>query len=441
MNQTAPAQTDPPPLDLDFVRAQFPAFTHPDLTDWIHFENAGGSYVPNQVIDLLTYFYTATKVQPYGPAGPAQAGGAAMDRARALLPATMNAAPDELHIGPSTSQNTYVLARAIRSVLADGDEVIVTNQDHEANIGSWRRLAETGLTVREWSVDSDSGLLNLADLEALLGERTKLICVTHASNLAATINPVREICGLAHEHGAMVVVDGVSWAPHDAIDVKALDCDFYLYSTYKTYGPHLGLMYARRELLDGLENQAHYFNAAKPTARLAPAGPDHAAIGASAGIVDYYEDLYRHHFGPAGHTGGHTGGDTGDDTGDDAADQPARSAVDRIAAVFQMVTAHEEALMTPLIEFLLTKDVRLIGSPETSRAVRAPTIAFAPERNTPTTVVEALAGQGIGIGGGDFYARRLVDALGLEQVVRISMVHYNTLDEVARTIDALDAVI
>lgn len=413
-------------LDVDFVRSQFPAFSHPDLVDsvrgdWVHLENAGGSYVPSQVIDLLTHFYTATKVQPYGIAGPALAAGDAMDRAKELLPATFNASADEVHIGPSTSQNTYVLARALRSLMDDGDEVIVTNQDHEANIGSWRRLDQTGLTVREWSVNSDTGLLDVTDLQAQLNERTKLVCVTHASNLAATINPIREVADLVHAAGALLVVDGVSWAPHAAIDVAELDCDFYLYSTYKTYGPHQGLIYSRREVLDRMANQGHFFNADYPTARLTPAGPDHAAVGAAAGIVDYYQALYQHHFGtPTAET----------------------SLVDQIGAVYDLVAVHEEQLMTPLIEFLISKGANIVGSTSTSRDVRAPTIAFTSDQAEPSDIVEALAAARIGAGHGDFYARRLIDAIGRPQgVVRLSMVHYNTVDEVQRTIQALDPVL
>ncbi len=413
----------PASLDIDFVRAQFPAFTTPELADWVHFENAGGSYVPSQVIDLLTKFYRTTKVQPYGPAGPAKAAGEAMDRARQLVPATLNAAIDEVHFGPSTSQNTYVLARALRPTMQDGDEVIVTNQDHEANIGSWRRLADTGLTVREWSVDPDTGLLHTEDLARLIGDRTRLVCVTHASNLAATINPIPEIAELVHRHDALLVVDGVSWAPHAAIDVRRLDCDFYLYSTYKTYGPHQGLLYTRRSVLDRLENQGHYFNADRPTAKLTPAGPDHAAVAATAGIVDYYQALHRHHFGPSAQ----------------AAD---RSPVDQIAAVYNLVAAHEEALMTPLIEFLVARGADIVGSPDTSRSVRAPTVAFTSRRTDNAAIVEALAAAGIGIGHGDFYAPRLVEAIGRPAgVVRISMVHYNTVAEVDRAIEALDPLI
>lgn len=419
---TAAAGSTDVTLDVDFVRAQFPAFSHPDLKNWVHFENAGGSYVPSQVVDLLTHFYTATKVQPYGPAGPAKAGGDAMDRARELVPATFNAGADEVQFGPSTSQNTYVLARALRAAMSNNDEVIVTNQDHEANIGSWRRLADTGLTVKEWSVNSDTGLLDLADLEAQLTERTKLVCVTHASNLAATINPIRAIADLVHASGALLLVDGVAWAPHAAIDVAELGCDFYLYSTYKTYGPHQGLIYTRRSVLETLANQAHYFKADTPTAWLSPAGPDHAAVAASAGIIDYYEALYDHHFGqPAGPHGPTLAG--------------------RIAAVFDLVAAHEETLMAPIMAFLAEREARVVGSTSASRAVRAPTIAFTTDRAEPNQVVEALSADGIGIGRGDFYAIRLCEAIGLpDGVIRMSMVHYNTVEEVHRAIESLKKV-
>ena len=424
-------------LDVDFVRAQFPALAQPEHhgpggRPWIHLENAGGSFLPRQVVDLYHRHLAQWRVQPEAPAGPARAAGEAMDRARELVPATFNAeagspGAGDVHFGPSTSQNTYVLSQALRSRLAPGDEVIVTNQDHEANIGAWRRLADAGATVRQWSVDSDSGLLDLAGLEALLTDRTRLVCVTHASNLAATVNPIRAVADLAHEVGALVVVDGVSWAPHAAIDVVDLDCDIYLYSTYKTYGPHQGLVWTRAGLADDLANQGHWFNAGKATARLSPAGPDHAAVAATAGMIDYYEDLHRHHVGPA------DGGDGGAGT--------TGSLAERIGQVYDLVAAHEERLMAPLIDFLVDRGCRIVGSTSTSRQDRAPTVAFDPGAAGGEAVVEALAAVGITVGYGDFYARRLVDAIGLDGVVRISAVHYNTVEEIEETIRALDRIL
>ncbi|MCB0992000.1 MAG: aminotransferase class V-fold PLP-dependent enzyme [Acidimicrobiales bacterium] len=410
-------------LDIDFVRSQFAAFEDPALAGWAHCENAGGSYVPDRVADILCGFYRSSKVQPYGPAGPAKVAGDAMDRGLAAVSATLNAPAGSVSIGPSTTQNTYVVARALRPLFDDGDRVIVTNQDHEANIGSWRRLSETGIEVVEWSVDPDTGLLDVADLEALLTDRTRLVCFTHASNLAATVNPVAQVADLAHAAGALVAVDGVSYAPHAAIDVVDLDVDLYFYSTYKTWGPHQGVVYCRPDLLDRVSNQGHFFNGGLATKRLVPAGPDHAQVAAVAGMVDYYDDLYQHH---------HPGGSA-----------PAGS-FERIAAVYQLFGAHEQVLMGPLLDFLAQSDVRLVGSPSTDHTVRAPTIAFVPRRVAPSVVVEHLAARSIGVGHGDFYARRLVEAMGIdlaEGVVRVSLVHYNTVEEVDRVIAALDEVI
>ena len=410
-------------LDLDFVRHQFPALSDPRVSRWAHLENAGGSYVPRQVIDLLTDFFVATKVQPYYTAEPSARAGQAMDRASALLPATLGADPAGVMFGPSTSANTYVLAHALRGQMSDGDEVVVTNQDHEANIGSWRRLEQSGITVREWSVDPTTGLLDIADLAALLTDRTRLAAVTHASNIAATVNPVREVADLVHAVGGHVVVDGVSYAPHAAIDVTALDCDFYLYSAYKTYGPHVGVMYARPEILATIANQGHFFNADHPKYRLTPAGPDHAEIAAAAGIVDYYTAVYEHHVGPA------------------AGVDP----VQVVRAVFALFAAHEQTLMTPVVELLTSRDgVRLVGTPSADHDRRAPTFAFTSNRISSEAIVAELVAAGISCAHGNFYAYRLIQALGLvpdEGVVRLSLVHYNTMAEVDRALEVLDKVL
>ena len=221
-------------LDLDFVRSQFPAFAEPSLQRWRFFENAGGSYACRQTIERLTRFYTQTKVQPYGEYPASQAAGQAMDEALTRLAAYLSVETDELLVGPSTTQNTYVLAQAFRAGWSEGDEIIVTDQDHEANIGAWRRLEETGIVVKEWSAEAESGgLLDPARLDGLLTERTKLVAFTHCSNIVANPNPVAEIAAKARAVGARTVVDGVSYAPHGLPDVAALGADVYLFSAYK----------------------------------------------------------------------------------------------------------------------------------------------------------------------------------------------------------------
>src|SRR6185312_8711112 len=259
-------------------------------------------------------------------------------------------ASEEVHFGPSTSQNTYVLAQAVRPLLAPGDELIVTNQDHEANSGAWRRLAAAGIGVREWRVDAESGTLDPRALEPLIGRRTRLLAFPHASNIVAHENPVAQICEQARAAGIISVVDGVSWAPHGLPDIPSLHADVYLFSLYKTYGPHQGLMVVRRSLIERLANEGHYFNAHSVLKRLVPAGPDHAQIAAASGIAEYFDALDAHHYPDAARAG-------------------------RAARVRALLRAAETPLLAPLLEFLHRRpDVRLLG-PADPR-VRAATVAF-----------------------------------------------------------------
>ena len=287
-------------LDIDFVRAQFPAFSDPSLAGRAFFENAGGSYTCRQVIDRLVRFYTQRKVQPYAPYEPSLTGGAEMDEAQTRLAAMLGVDADELSFGPSTTQNTYVLAQAVRQWIKPGEAIVVTNQDHEANSGPWRRLADAGVEVREWQVDPGSGHLAPEGLDAVLDDSVRLVCFPHCSNVVGEINPVTEITAMAHAAGAFVCVDGVSYAPHGLPDVGALGPDIYLFSSYKTYGPHQGIMVVRRRLAELLPNQGHHFNADQLPKRFTPAGPDHAQVAAAAGMVDYFEALHDHHGGPGG---------------------------------------------------------------------------------------------------------------------------------------------
>ncbi|NNK37023.1 MAG: aminotransferase class V-fold PLP-dependent enzyme, partial [Xanthomonadales bacterium] len=282
-------------LDLDFIRRQFPAFDEPSLAHFAHFENAGGSYACRQAIEWLNRFYRQTKVQPYYDFAPSREGGEQMDAARRRMAGWLNVGEDEIHFGPSTTQNCYVIAQALRQELEPGDEVIVTNQDHEANVGAWSRLEDDGIVVREWKIDPETAELHAMDLEALLGPRTRAVAFTHCSNVVGSINPVREITDLVHGAGAIAIVDGVSFCPHALPDIPSLGADIYLFSLYKVYGPHLGVMYLRAGLNAELPYQGHFFNAGKPQARFTPAGPDHAQIAAVNGVMDYLEAVNAHH--------------------------------------------------------------------------------------------------------------------------------------------------
>lgn len=402
-------------LDADFVRRQFPAFREPTLEGQAFFENAGGSYACGPVIDRLQEYYRRLKVQPYYLFAASAQAGEWMDASRRRLAEYLGVSPDEVHLGPSTSQNTYVLAQAFRSLLRAGDEIIVTNQDHEANSGVWRRLASHGATIKEWRVDPSTGLLDLQQLDRLLSSRTRLLAFPHASNIVGHINPVAQIAARAHAVGALTVVDGVSWAPHGLPDVRALKADIYLFSLYKTYGPHQGLMVLSPHLAEQLGNEGHYFNAEDPFKRLGPAGPDHAQVAAARGIAEYFDILDAHH---------HPG-----------ADPAARSARMRAA-----LRAAELPLLARLLEFLEHRsDIRLLGPARAGE--RAATVAFVPQEITPRELAGRLAQRGYMIGYGHFYAVRLLEAMGVDPqrgAARLSFVHYTTAAEIAGLIEALE---
>ncbi|MFY0691805.1 MAG: aminotransferase class V-fold PLP-dependent enzyme [Paracoccaceae bacterium] len=405
-------------LDIDFVRAQFPAFSEPSLEGHCFFENAGGSYTCQPVIDRLMRFYTQRKVQPYAPYEASRLAGEEMDEARNRLSAILGVLPHELSFGPSTTQNTYVLAQAFRAWMKPGDAIIVTNQDHEANTGPWRRLADEGFDVLEWRIDPETGHLDPAALDDLLDERVRLVCFPHCSNVVGEINDVKAITAKAHAAGAVTCVDGVSYAPHGLPDVGHLGADIYLFSAYKTYGPHQGIMVVREELGMKLPNQGHYFNADSLYKRFTPAGPDHAQVAASAGMADYIDALYGHHFdGQA-------------------------TAAGRGEAVHDLMRAHEQKLLQPLLDYLGGRNsVRLLGPDDASR--RMPTVAV--DLQMPGDGVAAeLAAHGIMAGGGDFYAVRALEGMGIDTgkgVLRMSFVHYTAPQEVDRLIAALDQVL
>jgi len=406
-------------LDLDFVRGQFPAFSEPSLAGFAHFENAGGSYACRQTIEWLDRYYRRTKVQPYYAFPASRTAGEQMDLAKKRMAEWLNVAASELHFGPSTSQNSYVIAQALRQELKPGDEVIVTNQDHEANVGAWARLEDAGIVVREWKIDADTAELHPMDLETLLNERTRAVAFTHCSNVVGSINPVREITDLIHEVGAWAIVDGVSFCPHGMPDIPALGADVYFFSLYKVYGPHLGAMYLCSELNAELPYQGHFFNAGNPSARFTPAGPDHAQTAAANGVMDYMEAVAARH---------------------GLADAPIGS---RAAGVRALFRDHETALLQPLLDFLRDKPgVRLIGKDRAP--TRAPTVAFTAEGRSSADLARRLSERGLGVGVGHFYAYRLVEALGIDTddgVLRTSFVHYTSPAEIEKLIEALESLL
>ncbi|MEM9855469.1 MAG: aminotransferase class V-fold PLP-dependent enzyme [Pseudomonadota bacterium] len=409
-------------MDTEFVRAQFPAFSEPSLRDQAFFENAGGSFACRYVIWRLNRFFKERKVQPYGPYAASDLAGSEMDEAGQRLARVLGVMPDEIAFGPSTTANTYVLAQAFRQWLreegpsAHKRAIIVTNQDHEANSGPWRRLAQDGIEIREWRMRED-GHLALEDLEPLL-EGARLLCFPHCSNVLGEVNDAALICRSARRAGVFTCVDGVSYAPHGLPNVAKLGADIYLFSAYKTYGPHQGIMAIRRELGMALPNQGHSFNGHHLPKRFTPAGPDHAQTAACAGIADYIDALYKHHM------------------------RAGRDGTGRAEVVHDMMRAREEELLAPLLDYLTSKNsVRLLG-PQTGER-RAPTLAL--DLGAPAApVARRLARQGIMCAAGDFYAGRALTAMGVDPengVLRLSFTHYTTDAEVDRLIKALDHIL
>ena len=409
--------TTPLPLDTARIRAEFPAFRQPDLKDMAFFENAGGSYTCAPVLNRMKHFYWATKVQPYGFYPASREAGQAMDLGHKRMAQALNVPVDWIHFGPSTSANTYTLGHAFAGWLKPGEAIVVTNQDHEANSGAWRKLADRGIDVREWQIDPDTGHLALEHLDKLLDSKVRAVCFPHVSNIVGEINPVREITSRARAFGAISVVDGVSYAPHGLPDLLELGSDIYLFSAYKVYGPHQGIMAIRPSLAAELPNQGHFFNDLFPRKRLVPAGPDHAQIAASAGIADYLETVAEI---------------AGENVEGENAFRKAHNAM----------RAQETALLAPLLDYLKGRNkLRLIGPADPER--RAPTVSIALGEQG-ITAAERLARHGIMAAGGHFYAYRLIEALGINPgvgVLRLSFTHYTSPEDVTRLIAALDAEI
>ena len=402
-------------LDVQFVRSQFPAFSEPSLKGWAFFENAGGSYPCIQVINKLTDFYMKNKVQVNYPYPASMLAGRLMEVSYKRMADYLNVEASEIHFGPSTSQNVYVLAHAMRPMWKDGDEIIVSCQDHEANAGAWRRLEDRGIKIIEWHVHPKTGLLALDELDGLFSDRTKMVAFPHCSNVIGDVNPVAAISQRAHGHGALSVVDGVGYAPHGFPDLKELGADIYLFSLYKTFGPHLGLMYVDKDLILKMENQSHFFKEGITRSMLTPAGPDHAQIAAASGILDYFDTVYKHHF--------------------DEEVTPA----ERNIAVNKLFQDHEKELLERLLDFLRSRDdVQIVGPDHAEN--RAPIVSIIPKNKNLKKVYASLIDQKLMLGMGNFYAHRPLMDMDIPRepgVLRISFLHYTSMEEINQLIVGL----
>jgi len=407
-----------PPLNLDFVRSQFPGLDR----GWTFFDNAGGSQILKGALERINRFLIEKNVQIGGSYEVSQAAASALYEARTAAMHLVNARrPEEIVFGSSTTALIQNLARAMQSQLVPGDEIIVTVADHESNIGPWDRLQERGVVLKFWPLNKDSLTLELSDLEPLMSERTRLVCVTHCSNILGSINPIREIADFVHARGARICVDAVAYAPHRAVDVQALDVDYYVFSLYKTYGPHYALMYGRYEHLLELDTLYHYFYGKdKVPGKLEPGNPNYELAYATCGIVDYLAAL------------GEQAGETG-------------TVRQKIVAAYAAITEQENALTERLLSYLRSRnDCRIIGQSINRQAGRVPTIAFRFDGREASELCKAMDAEKIAMRFGDFHSRRLAEYLGLTDhggMLRVSMVHYNTIEEVDRFTAALDRIL
>ena len=403
-----------PTLDLAQVRSHFPGLAR----SWTLFDNAGGSQILKGAVARMTEFLIERNVQIGGSYDISLAAADALRQGREAAATVMNASrPEEIVFGPSTTVLLQNLARAMRSQLAKGDEIIVTISDHESNIGPWMSLQEFGIVIKVWPLNKDTQNLELSDLAPLMNDRTRLVAVTHVSNILGQMNPIAEFARFVHQHGARICVDAVAYAPHRAIDVQAWDVDYYVFSLYKTYGPHYAVMYGKYDLLLELDTLYHYFYGKdKVPGKLEPGNPSYECAYSVVAIRDYFAGL----------------GQSG-------------TARERLEQGFGAITVQEDALVGRLLSYLTQRnDCIVFGETRNDGSRRIPTVAFRFDGRDSAAVCKAMDSHKIAIRHGDFHARRLVEATGEMRdggLLRVSMVHYNTLDEVDHLCTAFDEIL
>ncbi len=405
-------------LKVDFVREQFKAFSEPSLKRMSHFENAGGSYMCRQVADILYDYHSRLRMQPYYSYQASKEAGQLMDQSYQVLAEILNVPNDWVHVGASTTANTYTLSHAFECLIDKSKNIVVTNQDHEANSGYWRAMAKHGVEIREWSVGKD-GLLDPENLWSLLDANTVFVAFPHVSNIVGAINPVAEICAKLKSQNIYSIVDGVSYAPHAWPDISALGADIYFFSAYKTFGPHQGVMTINPELAAKLDNQAHSFNASYLRKRFNPAGPDHAQVAALRGMGDYISKLHKKHF------------------------KVETSLTEMTGKVSALQRSHESKKLAILLEGLeKIGSIRIIGDVDIRD--RVPTVSILHESKKGSELAKALRKHGVMAAGGSFYAPRVLNAMGIDPdhgVLRLSFVHYAKSKDMEHVLKALKSVL
>ncbi len=404
-------------IDWERIRSAFPALTG----DTVFMENAGGSQVPAIVADAIRDYMLGSYVQLGAGYALSQKATDVVARAHAFANVLMNgdASKSEVVLGPSSTVLVRTLAEAYGRTLPPGSEIVIAENGHESNIGPWVDLEARGMQVRWWRADPEYKACTIEGLRQVISGKTSIVAFPHVSNLLGEVVDVPAITQIAHEAGARVVVDGVAFAPHRAIDVAAWNVDWYFYSAYKVYGPHMGALYGTHDAFAGLPGPNHFFieNDDIPY-KFEPGGVSHEGCAGLLALGQYLRFL--------------CGASLEDETPCTRGD---------IEEAFEVMTACETAAQEPLMEYLLGRDDLTIIGPEHANPSRVPTISFRHRTIASQEVASRLDPTGIAIRAGHMYAYRLCKALSIpvkDGVVRISLVHYNTPAEVARLIAALD---
>jgi cysteine desulfurase family protein (TIGR01976 family) len=406
-------------LDLDSVRSQFPSLAqtvngHPA----VFLDGPGGTQVPQRVIDAISEYLRHSNSNTNGAYATSQRTNAVIDGARSAMADFLNCDPEEVVFGANMTSLTFAISRSIGRELGPGDEIVLTLLDHDANFAPWKALEERSVTIRIADIHEEDCTLDMEDLARKINSKTKLVAVGYASNAVGTINDVKEVIRLAHAVGAMAFIDAVHYAPHGLIDVRALDCDFLACSTYKFFGPHMGVLYGKREHMKRLKPYKVRACTDEIPSRWESGTNNHECIAGITACVDYLADLGRR------------------------ADSSAKSRRAAIEAAFVTIHDHERALMETLIAGVLAiPGVRLYGISDPKRFDRrCPTIVLRIKGRTPLELATKLGERGFFIWDGNYYAINLTDRLNVEKdggFLRIGLAHYNTREEVERLLTAL----
>jgi cysteine desulfurase family protein (TIGR01976 family) len=414
-------------LDPSRIRACFPALTSPD----IYLDNPGGTQVPHHVIDRMVDYLVTKNANHEGAFATSRASDALVDEARLAAADFFNAArPEEIVFGANMTTLTFHLSRSLAQGLRPGDEIVVTRLDHDANISPWLHVAEDrGCVVRWLDFDVEDGTLRLDQLDGLLSPRTRLVACGYASNALGTVNPVAQIAARARQAGALTYIDAVHYAPHGSIDVRALGCDFLIASAYKFFGPHVGVLYGRYDLLDSLAAYRVRPAPALPPGKFETGTGNFEGLAGMLGALDYlawvgetfgaqYTERYRSDF-----------------TGRRLLLKQAMSAI----------RTHEIEMGEVLLNELQAVPGLKVYGPTDRRRLdqRVPTFSFTLAGHAPRAVAEALGREGIYTWDGNYYALAVTERLGLEAsggMVRVGLAHYNTRTEIERLGKALCAI-